>query len=188
MSHCYSLQLVEDHIDFHSTSSNPKAKFKLLIDPKKHIRKVYIRYKAIVENSIYFVKGKHCDVKVSKNAFEFKIPKRTVGLEVSVKVKIHDDSCIKTKDYFPNNCKPDFTLDRPETRQMILHCNQIAIDTSGLDHTKVQPDENRIFGHQLGPHRSSRAIAIVHIAMFEAVNSILGGHTSYINMPKVSNI
>jgi hypothetical protein len=53
--------------------------------------------------------------------------------------------------------------------------NQIAIDASGLDHTPVGPGETRTFGEQLGPARASRAMAIVHIAMFDAVNAILGG-------------
>src|SRR5438093_734716 len=57
--------------------------------------------------------------------------------------------------------------------------NQIAIDASGLDHTPVAAGENRRFGEQLGPGRSSRALAIVHIAMFDAVNAIFGKYQSY---------
>jgi len=57
--------------------------------------------------------------------------------------------------------------------------NQIAIDASGLDHTPVAIGENRVFGEQLGPARASRAMAIVHIAMFDAVNAITGGYDSY---------
>jgi hypothetical protein len=60
--------------------------------------------------------------------------------------------------------------------------NHIAIDASGLDHTPVKPGENRVFGEQVGPGRSSRAIAIVHIAIFEAVNAIAGGHRSYVGL------
>src|SRR5262249_5669933 len=37
----------------------------------------------------------------------------------------------------------------------------------------------RIFGENLGPGRASRAMAIVHIAMFDTVNDILKGYTSY---------
>src|SRR5436190_23610070 len=47
--------------------------------------------------------------------------------------------------------------------------NLIAINASDLDHTPVAPGENRVFGEQLGPGRSSRAMAIVHIAMFDAL-------------------
>jgi hypothetical protein len=57
--------------------------------------------------------------------------------------------------------------------------NQIAIDASGLDHTPVAPGENRVFGEQLGPGRSSRAMAIVHIAIFDAVNAIDTDYKSY---------
>ncbi|MEY2504501.1 MAG: hypothetical protein QOG27_781, partial [Verrucomicrobiota bacterium] len=57
--------------------------------------------------------------------------------------------------------------------------NQIAVDASGLDHTPVAPQENRVFGEQLGPARSSRAMAIVHIAIFDAVNAIAGGYHSF---------
>src|ERR1700716_2706109 len=50
--------------------------------------------------------------------------------------------------------------------------NQIAINASGLDHTPVPPGDPRVFGEQLGPGRSSRAMAIVHIAIFDTVNSV----------------
>jgi hypothetical protein len=53
------------------------------------------------------------------------------------------------------------------------------INASGLDHTPVAPGENRVFGEQLGPGRSSRAMAIVHIAMFDALDAVVGGYTSY---------
>jgi hypothetical protein len=83
----------------------------------------------------------------------------------------------------------------------IIHWNHIANDTSGIDHTpeslitklgfgqnyhkKSGPsgESNSIqsgtFGAQLGPLRSSRAMAIVHIALFEAANAIIGGYQSY---------
>jgi hypothetical protein len=64
--------------------------------------------------------------------------------------------------------------------------NAIAIDASGLDHTPVAPGETRIFGEHLGPGRSSRAMAIVHVAIFEAVNAIAGGYGSYTNLPPVT--
>src|SRR6266513_2134992 len=57
--------------------------------------------------------------------------------------------------------------------------NQIAIDASGVDHTPVAPGETRVFGEQLGPGRASRAMAIVHIAIFDAVNAIVERYQSY---------
>ena len=59
------------------------------------------------------------------------------------------------------------------------HWNEIAINASGLDHTPVASGEHRVFGEQYGPTRASRAMAIVHIAIFEAVNAIAGGCQSY---------
>ncbi|NWF73441.1 MAG: vanadium-dependent haloperoxidase [Nitrospirae bacterium] len=58
--------------------------------------------------------------------------------------------------------------------------NQIAIDATGLDHTPVTPGESRVkYAEQLGPGRSSRAMAIVHLAMFDVLNSIEGEYKSY---------
>jgi hypothetical protein len=74
-------------------------------------------------------------------------------------------------------------LPRPAVaRDVIRRWNQIAVDASGLDHTPLAPGESRTFGEQLGPGRASRAMAIVHIAIFEAVNAIYGGYTSYVGL------
>lgn len=70
----------------------------------------------------------------------------------------------------------------PGATAAILRWNSVSIDASGLDHTPVAPGENRVFGEQVGPCRAARAIAIVHIAMFEALNAILGGFRSYVNL------
>jgi hypothetical protein len=64
----------------------------------------------------------------------------------------------------------------------LRHWNQVAIDTSGLDHAPLEPGESRVFGHALGPGRASKAMAVVHIAIFEAVNAIDGGHASYVGL------
>ncbi len=61
----------------------------------------------------------------------------------------------------------------------LRYWNRIAVDASGLDHTPPAAGENRLFGEQLGPGRASRAMAIVHIAMFDAVNAIVGGYHGY---------
>jgi hypothetical protein len=66
---------------------------------------------------------------------------------------------------------------------MTRHWNEVAIDASGLDHTPVANGEARVFGEQLGPARASRAMAIVHIAMFDAVNAISGRYRSYTGLP-----
>ena len=65
----------------------------------------------------------------------------------------------------------------------VQHWNQIAIDASGLDHTPIALEENRaFFAEQLGPGRASRAMAIVHLAIFDVVNTIEGEYKSYTGM------
>ena len=61
-----------------------------------------------------------------------------------------------------------------------LRWNQIAIDASGYDHGAAR--------EQLGPCRSSRAMAIVHIAMFDAINAVVGDYEGYtdVEAPKGS--
>lgn len=75
----------------------------------------------------------------------------------------------------------------PSLLGFVLHWNRVAIDASGLDHTPVQPDEIRVFGEAVGPGRSSRAIAIVHIAMFDAMASIRGGYKTYTGLSRVNH-
>ena len=69
-------------------------------------------------------------------------------------------------------------------REMLHHWNAIAVDASGLDHTPPSPGESRVFGEQLGPGRASRAMAIVHISVFDAVNAIAGDYEAYSRMPR----
>lgn len=65
--------------------------------------------------------------------------------------------------------------------------NETAVNASGLDHTPVAVGETRVFGEQLGPGRAARAMAIVHIAIFEAVNAIDGRYQSYTNLAPPKN-
>jgi hypothetical protein len=49
--------------------------------------------------------------------------------------------------------------------------NEIAMNASGLDHAAAL--------EQFGPGRASRAMAIVHIAMFDAANAVVGEYNSF---------
>ncbi len=85
----------------------------------------------------------------------------------------------------PDDGAQQLARPRPECRiDVVRRWNRIAIDASGLDHTPVAVGENRVFGEQIGPGRSSRAIAIAQIAVFEAVNAIHGGYQSYAGVPR----
>jgi hypothetical protein len=72
-----------------------------------------------------------------------------------------------------------FSIEPAPGLDMMHRWNAIAINASGLDHTPVAQGENRIFGEQLGPGRASRAMAIVHISIFDVMNAIVGGYTCY---------
>jgi hypothetical protein len=72
---------------------------------------------------------------------------------------------------------------RPDAAARLRYWNEIAIDAGALDHTPPGPDEQRRFGEQAGPARTSRALAIVHVALFEAVNAVGGTYRSYVGLP-----
>jgi len=69
------------------------------------------------------------------------------------------------------------------TIDTLRYWNQVAIDASGVDHIPGVPG-GRQGAEQLGPGRSARAMAIVHIAMFDAVNAITGGYRSYTGLAR----
>jgi len=66
-----------------------------------------------------------------------------------------------------------------------LMWNEIALDTTAIDHTP-NPSDPSCFKEQFGPHRSSYALAICHIAMFDAENAISKRYVSYSGIPPVS--
>ncbi len=65
----------------------------------------------------------------------------------------------------------------------VFRWNEIALIAQAIDHTPAAAGENRVFGEQFGPCRSSRALAIVHIAVFDAKNAVAGGYRSYTGIP-----
>jgi hypothetical protein len=102
------------------------------------------------------------------------------GFDEAFGPRIHSD---------PRSAPPD-ARHRPHpgpdrTRAVaVSYWNQIARDASVLDHTPVPEGDPRIFGEQVGPVRTSYALAIVHIAIFDAANAIAGGYESYTELPR----
>ena len=67
--------------------------------------------------------------------------------------------------------------------------NEIALDTTAIDHTPPPAGATYVFGQQFGPTRTSRAMAIAHIAMFEAVNALTNQYQSYVGLaPQTGNV
>ncbi len=75
---------------------------------------------------------------------------------------------------------PSNTFDR------MFMWNEVALDTTAIDHTPVQPGELRVFGEQFGPARASRAMAIANIAMFEAENAVTQRYESLAGVSPVT--
>lgn len=66
----------------------------------------------------------------------------------------------------------------------VIAWNNVAMDISAKDHTALPPG-NIIDFHpfeQVGPARTSRSMAIVHIAIIEAINAIYRKYDSYNNL------
>src|SRR3954470_11640370 len=59
----------------------------------------------------------------------------------------------------------------PAGRDSILDWNAIAIEAAKVDHTDIYAPAME-GPQQAGPTRASRALAIVHTAMFDAANSV----------------
>ncbi|HEU0010479.1 MAG TPA: hypothetical protein VFT34_11745, partial [Verrucomicrobiae bacterium] len=66
---------------------------------------------------------------------------------------------------------PGPAIGPPKRLDSVRRWNKIAIDASGIDHA--------IAREQLGPGRASRAMAIVHIAIFDAITAAVGQFESY---------
>src|SRR2546421_9899020 len=95
----------------------------------------------------------------------------------------NNSSALSFRDFFGPRFSPApsvTTNQAPKNALDSIHrWNAIAINASGLDHTPVAAGEVRTFGEQLGPGRASRAMAIVHIAIFDAINAMTGQYQSY---------
>jgi PAP2 superfamily len=88
----------------------------------------------------------------------------------------------------PNSNQPDPAADRyaqywaisaPEsTKERVLYWNAAALAANAIDHTPGIPGA-ALMADQLGPTRTSRAYAIIHIAIFDAINAVRLRYPSY---------
>jgi len=60
----------------------------------------------------------------------------------------------------------------------ILLWHEVSLDTNALDY--VPPPDGGLYHQQFGPHRSSRAIAVVQLTVFEVVNAKFPKYQSYV--------
>ncbi|NHZ97588.1 vanadium-dependent haloperoxidase [Massilia sp. CCM 8734] len=64
----------------------------------------------------------------------------------------------------------------------VRYWSEAALRANALDHTPPPPGSARPYHEQFGPARSSRALAIHHLALFEALNAVLRSYPSYTGM------
>jgi hypothetical protein len=74
-------------------------------------------------------------------------------------------------------------VDQDYASSLISSWTQIALDAVWRDATPPAPGETRSWNEEAGPTRASRALAIVNIAVYDAVQSIVGTYNTYTNMP-----
>ena len=61
----------------------------------------------------------------------------------------------------------------------LMQWNALALDLTAQDHTNIAGMTEATYAEQFGPHRSAWALGIVHLSLFEAVNTIFRTHKSY---------
>jgi PAP2 superfamily len=133
-------------------------------------------WKAMTKSTpMTFVTGNGTSSVTNGGEFQIIVPPGTTDFHLTVHMPTVDLILI-TPEHSPMLALSDSDL---KLYMMMKYANKVAIDTSGLDHTPVDvmTEPTRVLGHQLGPHRSSRAMAIVHIAIMDALIAIFGGYT-----------
>ncbi|GAB3406023.1 phosphatase PAP2 family protein [Massilia agilis] len=68
--------------------------------------------------------------------------------------------------------------------QRVIYWNNALIRAVELDHVPAAPGENRVAGQHAGPTHSSRAMAMVQLAVFDAINAIEQKYPSYAGVPR----
>jgi hypothetical protein len=96
----------------------------------------------------------------------------------------HNDELVQAMQRLSTNPAIDPTI------PILLGWNHVALDMTSIDHTTIgrkvdfkgeqKPVFETTYGEQFGPPRTSRALAIVHLAMFEAANAIERKYASYV--------
>jgi hypothetical protein len=73
------------------------------------------------------------------------------------------------------------------TTERVLYWNDVVLKAISLDHVPAAARENRTYGEQYGPANSSRALAIVQLAVFDAINAIAQRYPSYSGLPQAAS-
>ena len=119
-----------------------------------------------MNRSVWSLRSRACSVQRNKLASAL-----FLGVVVSISAGCGDDG------------SPVEPVTTEDPASWVLRWNQIAIDASGIDHKGPSDENPNGYLEQMGPGRASRALAVTHVAMFEAVNAMAnGGYESYIGL------
>lgn len=165
-------------VDINSYVENPQASFTIL---PASLTQIKITYTALVSKHITL--QRHTEtVTIAEGRATFSIPQYTEVLKVEFNTV---DGLQYTSLTTPEGMAYNLTRTDLALFLVVNFCNSTAIDTTALDHTPVAEGESRTFGHQLGPCRTSRAMAMVHMAMMEAYIVYNGGYNSYLGLDRI---
>lgn len=135
---------------------------------------------ALVDSAFIPIEATHTLITDVNGVATIPLPEQTRYFKLEVqyqqggqRVEVHCYSNIDEKGIWQDST--DLLL-----RAALLRANRFAGDTTGFDHG---PNG----GDQLGPCKAARAMAIVHLAIFEAVNSITPVAASAFNITAVSS-
>lgn len=121
---------------------------------------------ALVDTAFAPVTTNHTVTTDSQGFFEIPLADDTRYFQITIQMRAGGESIVincMSQPGIEKIWKDDLTL-----RAALLRANRFAIDTSAFDHQGPPAG----FGEQIGPCKAARAMAIVHAAIFEALNSI----------------
>jgi hypothetical protein len=67
----------------------------------------------------------------------------------------------------------------PNPTARLAYWNDVALRANAVDHAPPFAGDTRVAGEQYGPTRTSRALAIVHLAIYDALNAIYQHYPGY---------
>lgn len=147
---------------------------KLTLNKKLRYQEVGIKYIAITgSGSNQATKQKRLRKRLDKNGeTRVKLPNNTTAVKFNVCINFNCDDCYYISACIPSDMSVELLQPNLSQRLALENCCRFTVDASGYDHANAK--------EQLGPCRASRAMAIVHIAMFETYIAINGGYESYL--------
>lgn len=164
-----SIKLISIDLDLVDTSTQ-KAVFKFPSNFTSN--SAVVSLEAIVNNDIE-TKNITRTYKLDNKILTVDLPPTTCGVKFTINNNVI---------YCPQNINYNFVRPDKDLFLVVNYCNSLAINTSGID---ASNDPKRVTGEQRGPTRTSRAMAMVHMAMMESYIVLNGKYDSYLKLSRI---